>query len=289
MKPQKDLEDFEILLLAQSLSRAVQKRDFLENHSRQIINELNLVKNSEVNDLSNTLGDLLTNKAKLTQQLYQEKRNARRFFSNFSDKKNVDNQISKLQFEIEQINKSLNFFQFKYGTEVNEFHRKTRMLKGELGKFRRDNREDLLIIEMYSQKVQFLSAVSLTIDDIPQSFDLLPNRFSFLSDKSCVSPSSELGKVILGLKKGQSAQLKESSFENKYVHILSTNLPNPDLLTKLLEHLNQRQDNNRFLHTFQRNLDSGRWRDHGRENDIIVWCTDCGNHGLYAHNPGCPA
>ena len=143
------------------------------------------------------------------------------------------------------------------------------------------------IYESYLSKVSLLSVVSFRIDFESQTYLIVPSDYSQALPIKCISPESPIGKRILGQERGFTSEIQIT--EDKKIKILVENFgfPEKEIFLLLLEKISDSNPDYQNVAPSVNFSKDGRWRDHGREDDIIVVCPICGPHPLYHHNLGC--
>lgn len=168
------------------------------------------------------------------------------------------------------------------------------LIRTELSELDRENetfrRRQFLFEKIYASNLNAISVpsvVTLKMNSEIQTYIVVPMDYWQSLTIEAISPSSPVAKVIIGQKIGFSAEIQIEEYKTVKISVENFRLPEKRILLLLSEIISNSRDQFQHMEPSVKSAKVGRWRDAGREDDIVVFCPKCGIHPLYEHNVGC--
>lgn len=192
-----------------------------------------------------------------------------------------------LLMQIQQTQRELDALIINKVNEIQDHRNKLELITYEKNKLEKNFDKQSKLLFKYRTFVHTLSIAELEIDGSTELFQIVPRKYQSYATHEIVTPESKLGSLVLRGKVGESKVFQKSDFGSSLVVIRSTNPPDFRFLESLVQLIESNARKKRDVLPMARDANSGRWRDHGRENDQVLFCEFCGPHSVYTHNDGC--
>jgi hypothetical protein len=213
----------------------------------------------------NTFGQLIS------REIVQEKKNRKEILS----------------MQIQQTHRELEMLMVNSINEIQDYRSQLEFLTNQKNKLERKFDKYSTLLRKYRTFVYVLSIVELEINGSNEKFLIVPRKYQLSSTHEMVTPESKLGSLVLRGKIGERKSFPKNEYQSSSIVILNTNPPDISLLENLMDLIEINAKKRRDVLPMSREMNSGRWRDHGREDDQVLYCEFCGPHSLYRHNDGC--